>query len=251
VTVPRHRDTRRLDKEGIELMKRALRRAAVGSGIVVGVVAVMAAPVSAHVSIVSNGEVQQGGFGTLGFNVPNERDDAGTVTVEVQMPADHPIPFVSVQPKPGWDVETTMRTLDQPIEGEGETVDQVVDSIKWTATGDTEIGPGQFDQFWISAGPLPTDVDSLEFPALQTYDDGEVVRWIDPPPASGEEPEHPVPTVALAASSGEAESPDAGDTGSESDDGDSNTLAVIALVVGGLALIVAVGGLVVSRRRAA
>jgi periplasmic copper chaperone A len=231
-------------------MKRALRRVAVGSGVVVATVGLLAASASAHVTIVSYGEVPQGGFGTIGFNVPNERDDAGTVTVEVQMPTDHPIPFVSVQPKPGWDVETTMRTLDQPIEGEGETVDQVVDSIKWTATGDTQIGPGQFDQFWISAGPLPTDVDSLEFPALQTYDDGDVVRWIDPTPASGEEPEHPVPAVALAASGGEAESPDAGDTG-DTDDGDSNTLAVIALVVGGLALIAAVGGLVVSRRRGA
>jgi uncharacterized protein YcnI len=232
-------------------MKRALRRATVGSGVVVATVGLLAASASAHVTIVTFGEVQQGGFGTIGFNVPNERDDAGTVTVEVQMPADHPIPFVSVQPKPGWEVETTMRTLDQPIEGEGETVDQVVDSIKWTATGDTQVGPGQFDQFWISAGPLPTDVDALEFPTLQTHDDGEVVRWIDPTPASGEEPEHPVPAVALAASGGEADSPAAGATDSDSDDGDGTTLAVIALVVGGLALIAAVGGLVVSRRRAA
>jgi periplasmic copper chaperone A len=246
VAVARH-----LDRKGIELMKRALRRAAVGSGVVVAMVGLLAAPASAHVSIVTYGEVQQGGFGTIGFNVPNERDDAGTVGLEVQMPEDQPIPFVSVQPKPGWEVETTMRTLDQPVEGEGETIDQVVDTIKWTATGDTQIGPGEFDQFWISAGPMPTDVDTLEFPALQTYDDGEVVRWIEPTPAGGEEPEHPAPAVALAASGGETEAPDAGDTGSDSDDGDGTTLAVIALIVGGLALVAAVGGFVVSRRRGA
>jgi uncharacterized protein YcnI len=214
-------------------------------------IGLLAAPASAHVSIVTYGEVEQGGFGTIGFNVPNERDDAGTVALEVQMPADQPIPFVSVQPKPGWEVETTMRPLDQPVEGEGETIDQVVDTIKWTATGDTQVGPGEFDQFWISAGPLPTDVDTLEFPALQTYDDGEVVRWIEPTPAGGEEPEHPAPAVALVASSGDAAAPDASDTASDSGHGDSTTLAVIALVVGGLALIAAVGGFVVSRRRGA
>jgi uncharacterized protein YcnI len=233
-------------------MKRALRRATVGSGVVIATVGLLAAPVSAHVSIVTYGEVQQGGFGTIGFNVPNERDDAGTVGLEVQMPADHPVAFVSVQPKPGWEVETTMRTLDQPIEGEeGATVDQVVDTVKWTATGDTQIGPGEFDQFWISVGPLPTDVDTLELPALQTYDDGEVVRWIEPTPAGSEEPEHPAPAVALAAPSGDAAAPEAAATDTDSGDGDGTTLAVIALVVGGLALIAAVGGLVVSRRRGA
>ena len=233
-------------------MKRALRRSAVGSGVVVATVGLLAAPASAHISIVSYGDVQQGGFGTIGFNVPNERDDAGTVGLEVQMPADHPIPFVSVQPKTGWEIETTMRTLDQPIQGEeGETVDQVVDSIKWTATGDTQIGPGEFDQFWISVGPLPTDVDSLEFPALQTYDDGEVVRWIDPTPASGEEPEHPLPAVALVAPSGDAAAQEAAVSDTDSGDGDGTTLAIIALVVGGLALIAAVGGFVVSRRSGA
>jgi uncharacterized protein len=230
-------------------MERVLRRVAVGSGVVVATVGLLAASASAHVTIVTYGEVQQGGFGTVGFNVPNETEDSGTVGLEVQMPADHPIAFVSVQPKPGWNVETTMRTLDEPIEGEGETVDQVVDSIKWTATGDTQIAPGQFDQFWISVGPLPTDVDSLEFPALQTYDNGDVVRWIEPTPASGEEPEHPAPTLELVAPSGDAAAPENSDA--ESDDGDSNTLAVIALVVGGLALIAAVGALVVSRRRSA
>jgi uncharacterized protein YcnI len=244
VTVSRH-----LDTKGIELVKRALRRAAVGSGVVVATVGLLAAPASAHVTIVTYGEVPQGGFGTIGFNVPNEGDDAGTVALEVQMPSDQPIPFVSVQPKSGWVVETTMRTLDQPVEAEGASIDQVVDTITWTATGDTQIGPGEFDLFWISVGPLPTNVDTLEFPALQTYDDGEVVRWIEPTPAGGEEPEHPAPAVVLVAPTGDAAAPEA--AGTDSDDGDGTTLAVIALVVGGLALIAAVGGLVVSRRRGA
>jgi uncharacterized protein YcnI len=74
--------------------------------------AVTAMPASAHVTIDTFGPVEQGSFAKLGFSVPNERDDAGTVSLSVQMPQDYPIAFVSVQPKPGWEVETTTRSLD-------------------------------------------------------------------------------------------------------------------------------------------
>ena len=48
--------------------------------------------------------------------------------------------------------------------------------------------PGEFDVFSVSAGPLPTDVNSISLPALQTYSDGSVVRWIEPQVAGGPEP---------------------------------------------------------------
>ena len=51
---------------------------------------------------------------------------------------------------------------------------------------------------------MPEGVDALEFPALQTYDSGEVVRWIEPTPPGGEEPEHPAPAVAFAAATDDA-----------------------------------------------
>jgi uncharacterized protein DUF1775 len=88
-----------------------------------------------------------------------------------------------------------------PVEGEGGTLTEAVDTITWTATGDTQINPGEFDWFWVSAGPLPTDVDSLAFPAIQTYSSGEEVAWIEPIGPDGEEPEHPAPTVELVAPS--------------------------------------------------
>jgi hypothetical protein len=46
-------------------------------------------------------------------------------------------------------------------------------------------------------------VDELDMPAIQTYDNGKVVNWDQPTPPSGEEPEHPAPTVQLAAKSAE------------------------------------------------
>jgi uncharacterized protein YcnI len=161
--------------------------------------AVTAMPASAHVTIDTFGPVEQGSFAKLGFSVPNERDDAGTVAIRVQLPQDHPIAFVSVQPKAGWEVETTMRTLDEPLESEGGTITEAVDTITWTATGDMQINPGEFDWFWVSAGPLPSDVDSLSFPTVQTYSSGEEVAWIEPVGDDGTEPEHPAPTVELVA----------------------------------------------------
>ena len=156
-------------------------------------------PASAHVSIDTLGDLEQGGFGKIGFSVPNESDSAGTVELSVQLPQDEALAYVSVQPKAGWTVTTTTRTLDTPIEGEGQSITEVVDTITWTADEGTQIGPGEFDWFWISVGPLPSDVTELSFPAIQTYSDGTEVDWIEGPNADGSEPEHPAPTVELVA----------------------------------------------------
>jgi hypothetical protein len=37
----------------------------------------------------------------------------------------------------------------------------------------------------------------LVFKAVQTYDNGDVVRWIDTSTPGGAEPDHPAPTVTL------------------------------------------------------
>jgi uncharacterized protein YcnI len=227
-------------------VKRPTARAAIAVGAVILVVGGLASAAQAHVTIDTLGTAEQGGFAKFAFSVPNERDDASTVKLEVQLPQDHPLAFVSVQPKAGWEITTTTRDLDTPIEAEGASISTVVDTITWTATGDAGIAPGQFDEFWVSAGTMPTDVDQLEFPALQTYSSGEVVSWIDPTPASGEEPEHPIPTLGLAAS---GEDVTAGNATEESDDDDSNVIAIIALVVGALGLAAAVFAIVASRRR--
>ena len=230
-------------------MNRALKRVGVGAAVAAGVVGMLSAPASAHVTIDTLGDVEAGEFAKLGFSVPNERDDAGTVGLQVQMPTDHPLIFVSVQTKPGWEVETTMRTLDEPVEAFGGTYDEVVDTITWTAVEGTRIEPGQFEQFWVSAGPMPSDVETLEFAAVQTYDSDEVVRWIEPTLEGGEEPEHPAPAITLVAASDEAAAPAAAGDADDGGDGDGTTLAVIALVVGGLGLIVGIAGFATARKR--
>lgn len=63
-------------------------------------------------------------------------------------------------------------------QGEGEEpLTEAVRTITWTADSKADaIVPGEFDEFDISVGPLPENVDQMTFKAVQTYDSGEVVR---------------------------------------------------------------------------
>ena len=148
----------------------------------------------------------------LTFRVPNESETAGTIAVTVTLPADHPFADVSVRQVPGWTVTPTKQTLPAPVTEGDLTIKEAVTSVTWTGQAGNKIRPGEFAEFEISAGPVP-DVAALEFPTTQTYDDGTVVDWNEPTPASGEEPEHPVPTLTVlptgdaATGSGEAPAP--------------------------------------------
>jgi uncharacterized protein YcnI len=228
-----------------------LKRFGVAFATVVGVVT-LASPAWAHVTLQPS-EAAKGGFATIAVQVPNETADSNTTQVELTMPEGHPIAFVSVQPVPGWQVKTETTKLDQPIESDDGQVTDAVSKITWS--GGT-IAPGQFQQFLLSMGPLPDDTDTLVFKALQTYDNGDVVRWIEETPASGEEPEHPAPELKLTAASGDehggttettAASGSASDESSSSDDSDSNGLAIAALIVGAVGVVV--GGVALARGR--
>jgi uncharacterized protein YcnI len=153
---------------------------------------------------------------------------------------------------PGWDTEVRMEKLDQPVEEFGEKFTEQVSTVTWTATdAGAAIQPGQFQDFGLSVG-MPSDAeegDALEFPALQTYDSGEVVRWIGPPDA-----EEPAALVTLsapegdgghAADTGTSEEPDEATAASDDDDAPMG-LAVASLAVGGLGLLA--GGASLLRR---
>ena len=147
---------------------------------------------SAHVSITTE-PAAPGSYSTVGFRVPNESDTAATTTVEIQLPADSPFSFVSAQQAPGWTISTTETTFPEPVTVGAVTVDKAVTTVTFTADG-AGLAPHEFTVFSLLLGPIP-DVDSLTFGAIQTYDDGEVVSWTDPTPASGAEPAHPAPVL--------------------------------------------------------
>jgi uncharacterized protein YcnI len=209
-------------------------------------------------------EAPRGGFTTVNFRVPNEEQDASTTQVEINFPTDTPITFVAVQPVPGWRYRTETARLDEPVEGESGEVTEAVSKVTYTGG---EIRPGEFQEFAIELGPLPEEGDHVVFPTLQTYDNGEVVRWIDEPTEDGSDPETPAPALALtapeedpgvsgsgtedeeAASGGDDEGPSAENAATEDDVSGATTVGVVGIVLGALGLVVAVFAVVTTRRR--
>ena len=214
-------------------------------------------PAAAHVRVKPD-NTASGSFSALTFRVPTESATASTVKVAVQLPQEDPFVFVSIKPVPGWTAKTTEADLPQPVEMEGTTITKAVRTITWTADQkDAQIGPGEYQEFSISVGPLPKP-GPVMIPAVQTYSDGEVASWNEPTPASGEEPAKPAPVLEVTAAEGEggtAESPAAQTPAgapespvqsSAGSDGMARGLAGMALAVALAGLVTAVLGL---RRR--
>ena len=163
-----------------------------------------AANASAHVTV-NPDTAEQGGFAELTFRAPTEREDAATTRLRVLFPAEQPLAFVSVKPQPGWDYQVRKAALPEPLDVDGTQIREAVSSITWTAkSGDAAVQPGEYEEFSVSAGPLP-NADQIVFKAIQTYDSGEVVRWIEEAAPGAEEPEHPAPVLALTPSTDDAE----------------------------------------------
>jgi uncharacterized protein YcnI len=216
-------------------------------GVALAAPLVLAPVASAHVTLQPE-EAPAGGFTRLDVRVPTERDNASTTEVDVQFPPG--FLFVSTEPVPGWNSEITMRKLDKPVEQFGERITEEVDRVTLTADGEG-IGPGQFQDFGLSLGVPDKAGSTLTFKAVQTYSNGEVVRWIGPPDS-----ESPAPQVKLTAAEEEggaaqpaAEQPQA-PAAEENDDSGSDTLSIIALIVGGLGLAAGLAALLTGRRRA-
>ncbi|MEV6331443.1 YcnI family protein [Streptomyces sp. NPDC051909] len=236
-----------------------LARAAVAGGVAASSVLLLAGAASAHVSVQPVGQAAKGGYATVNVKVPNERDNASTVKVEVNFPTDHPLASVMPQPVPGWKVEVTKAKLAKPLELHGKKIDQAVAKVTWTADG-SKIGPGQFQQFPLSLGRLPEDTDSLVLKAIQTYDNNEVVRWIEEPKEGAAEPESPAPVLKLSAASdahhgGAAPATPAADTKDGAHEAAADSTDTAARVLGAVGILVGVAGIafgvLAGRRRSA
>jgi uncharacterized protein YcnI len=181
--------------------RRSVRGLVLSVVLALGVVVLVAGPAAAHVTI-DPGSARKGSTTKFSFQVPNEKDNASTVGLEVTFPSDHPIASVSVLEKAGWSFSIEKQPLPKPIKSPfGGEVTEAVSKITWTGG---QIQPGAFDLFTVRAGPLPKNVNQLEFQASQTYSDGEVVQWIEPTVKGGDEPEHPAPVLKLTKASGES-----------------------------------------------
>lgn len=149
----------------------------------------------------------------------------------MQLPTDTPIPGVLVAPQPGWTATITQTKLASPVQTDDGAISEVVSEIDWKADVGAGIKPGFFGQFTIIGGKLPDGVTTLTFKAIQSYNDGTQVAWIEQPAqGSSTEPEHPAPTLQLPAAAGSNTSaaPGAG----ASNDGASKGAAITGIVLG-------------------
>ncbi|KQC40269.1 YcnI family protein [Frankia sp. ACN1ag] len=241
-------------------MIRLFSRAGV-LGVVAGAaVLAMTVPASAHVTLQPS-TASAGSYATLSFKVPTEEDNASTTGIDVQFPVDTPLASVSVQPKAGWTYKVAKAAPAKPLSTDDGQVSEVVTRITWSAQGSQGIKPGEFDTFTVSAGPLPDKAGQLTFKTLQTYSNGDVVRWVDVAQPGAGEPEKPAPSLTVTAAGADAGSStgahdsvstqNAAETSQpDGSDGTARWLGIVGVVLGALGLLAGAFALVTSRRRA-
>jgi uncharacterized protein YcnI len=185
----------------------------------------------AHVEIERNGAVGADGMVAATLTVPNEETTSGTVKIQLVFPAAPKITTATATAVNGW-------TATVEKSGAG-----AVTQITWVGgplTGTNKV------ELPLSLGPVSGDVKTMEFKAVQTYEDGTEVRWIEPTPASGVEPEHPAPVLTVR---GTATGHDDADTSHHDDDSGLSTGAIAAIVVAVIVVGAGIGYVVVRARR--
>lgn len=188
----------------------------------------------AHVDIESDGVVAANGTVTATLSVPEECSSA-TTSIALNFPGTPVLTTVEVAPTAGWSAANTTDTSTGGV--------TVV-----TFTG--SMGAGASAAFDLILGPIPAGTTSVDFTALQTCADGEVIRWVQPVPADGSEPEFPAPvlTITSFAAGGESTTTSTTTTAAtpsttaapvEKSDDSSNTAAI---VIGIIAAVAVLGG---------
>ncbi|MCG8920774.1 YcnI family protein [Actinokineospora sp. PR83] len=207
----------------------------------------LAGPASAHVTV-SPTAVSKKGVSRLTFQVPNESPTAGTVSVRLTLPLDTPVTFAMPAAKPGWTAAIGEKDLDKPLNVGGYEVTKTVHTVTWTAAPGTRLEPSTFTLFEVLLGELPQNTDRILLPITQTYDDGKVVDWADPPLPDGGEPNSPAPVLTLTDGGAEHDA-HAAPAAAQQTAAETPWLAVSALVVGALALGLSIGNLLARRRK--
>jgi len=214
-----------------------------------------ATPASAHVTV-DPPSAPQGGTVKLSFLAPNEEPPATVTELQIFFPTPPatPIPTVTVEPKTGWSFHLTMLHLTKPLVTDDGNIADIVSEIDWKAQSPSDaIGANQFGEFTIDADGLPDTGTQVVFKALQTYSNGDVVRWIEPVPPNGPEPDHPTPILQLTPASGTTTTPAAAPVSTtglakSSDVDTARTIGIIGIIIGAIGLIVAAVALLTRRR---
>jgi uncharacterized protein YcnI len=175
---------------------------------------VLAAGASAH-AIVSPPVAKAKVLQQFTLSVPTEKENAKTTQIELTVPAGFAID--SFEPAPaGW---------KRQVQSAGSGESAVVQKVTWSG-GSVPTGEDSVFRFNASTDASKT----YTFDVRQTYSDGSVVDWNGP-----ETSDTPAPTVESLSSFGGGSS--------------NSTLAIVAIVLGGLALVLSIVALVSGRGR--
>lgn len=242
-----------------------------GATVALGGVAMLSGAASAHISP-QDPEGPAGGYMTTAFKVGHGCDGSPTTKVEIKIPDG--VLSVTPQPIPGWQLSTSKKTLDPPVDSNGTKITETVDTVTWSGGS---LPADQLQMFWMTMKlPAGNAGDVLSFPVIQTCAQGET-DWIEIAKPGEAEPQHPAPTITLTASTGDGhgsspshggddsvssetpatEEPAVGVNGksdgaeaasaddSDGNDSDGNGLAIGGLVLGALGL--ATGGAALAK----
>jgi len=171
---------------------------------------VIAAPAFGH-AVVSPPVVEPAALQVFTLSVPTEREDRLTTRIELTVPKGFAID--SFAPARGW---------RRKVSSTGSGEDAVVNTVTWTG-GSVPTEEDAVFQFNATA----TAAKTYTFAVRQTYDDGTVVDWSGP-----ESSDTPAPRVEARDSLGGGGTP---------------TIAIVALVTAGLAVLLAAVALVAGR----
>jgi periplasmic copper chaperone A len=217
-------------------------------------VAALAVPAAAqaHVTVQPN-QAAAGAFTVLNVRVPTELDNASTAKVDVKFPDG--FAAARYQNVPGWKVRIVTKKLAQPIQTDDGPITEGVDRMVFARTSPGGgIKPGQFQDFPVSVQIPGKAGDKLTFKAIQTYSNGDVVRWIGGPAADEPAPQVTVtpatpPAGAPATAARPGAAPTAQTAAASEGDGGTNGLSIAALAIGLVGLVFGAGALAATRRR--
>jgi uncharacterized protein YcnI len=223
----------------------------------------------AHVSFHPNA-IPQGAFVTTDIRVPNEESNANVTAIRVKLPEG--VLDAQGAPPAGWSFSSKTKKLVKPIKTDDGTVTSEITEVDFTGG---KIKPGDFGNFPVALG-LPDAAKQgqvIGFPTIQTYSNGDVVRWIGTPTD-----DKPAPTIDVTAPGAAALDVTGGDAGPPAKlpanltgvastsasatatpvaatkpattvvtKKETSTLSIIALIVGALGLVT--GGVALATRR--
>jgi uncharacterized protein YcnI len=158
----------------------------------------LATAASAHVTLETS-KAPAGGFYKAVLRVPHGCDGAATVAIRVQIPVG--VMQTKPMPKPGWQLDTVVKQLDQPYDYDGARITEEVREIAWSG-GD--LPDAYYDEFVFRAKLPKTPGKVIYFPVVQECTKG-VARWIEIPEAgkSADDYETPAPAVMLTKPTGD------------------------------------------------